>query len=1066
MDHFHEGLLLPLKKVCTSPLINEVQYIRHCSTQFLIRFQGWILVHSIQGFVSTHPSYYIIYFKKNNMQQIIQLKILRSFSLLMFSLLCLCAGTNAYSQTGTIKGKVINESGAPVPGATVAIKGTNNGTTTNDKGDFIIAPANKDASLIISSIGYEKQELFLDGRTNLVITLKSKPSELDQAIVIAYGTTTKRLNTGDVSKVTAEEIERQPVSNPLAALEGRVPGLIVTQNTGVPGGSFNIQIRGKNSIANGNDPLYIIDGVPFTSISLSSIYTGSVINLGNPLSNINPADIESIEVLKDADATSIYGSRGANGVILITTKKAKPGKIRFEFNAYTGTGKVTRMLKLLNTPQYLAMRHEAFSNDGARIGPTNYDINGTWDTTRYTDWQKLLIGGTANIIDMQGSISGGNSNTQFLMSSGYHQESTVFPGNFSDQKVSSRFYLTHSSSDQRFKATFSAFYNLEFNNLLTEDLTHRALTLAPDAPPIYDSSGKLNWPHGFDNPFSVLNREYKAYSNNLISNMDLSYQVCPSLQLKSSFGYTNMTMDEKQTVPLSSINPAYAQTGGSAIFSNSGIKTWIIEPQVNWSRKINKVNINILVGGTFQEDIRNGQSFYGRNFSSDALLENIAAASTITVLSADNTQYHYQALYGRINANWQQKYIVNITGRRDGSSRFGPGRQYGDFGAIGAAWIFSKETKVQNLLPFLSFGKLRASYGTTGNDQIGDYEYLNTYSTTNYPYQGISGLIATRLFNPNYGWEVNRKLEGAIELGFLKERVFFNAAYYMNRSSNQLVGYPLPGLTGFSSVQANSSALVQNSGWEMNIASENIKNDNFRWSTSLNISFPSNKLVAYPGLANSNYANTYVIGKPLSTKKLFHFTGVNTQTGVYTFEDVDKDGTISYPEDLVPSKQVAQSFYGGIQNSLQYKNWELVIFVQFVKQTGFNYLYNYSNNYLAPGMLGNQPAIVLSRWKKPGDISDIQRFTQNYGSSAFAAFIMLNDDMISDASFLRLKNISISYHLPHKLIQNIYLPEGKLYIQCQNLLTVTKYLGMDPENQSINNLPPLKMVTAGIQVTF
>ena len=970
-----------------------------------------------------------------------------------------------------IKGRVVNENGEGVI-VTITEKGTTNAVSTDGDGYFQLKDADENAILIVTGVGIESMEIKIAGKSNVSISVKTKITGLTEVIINkGYYSTSQRLNTGNVSKVTAETISKQPVSNPLAALEGRVPGLYIQQTSGVPGSAFVVQIRGRNSIRiDGNDPLFIVDGVPFTSTSISSALISSGINgSGNPLGNIDPSDIESIEVLKDADATSIYGSRGANGVVLITTKKGSSGKTKVDFNVYTGAGKAINTIHLLTTQQYLSMRREAFANDGVTPTISNAKDLFVWDTTRYTDWKKLLIGGSANITDAHSSISGGNLNTQFVIGGGYHRETTVFPSDFEDQKVSGHFKLSHSNSNNRFKANFSLIYVVDNNTLPSIDITNQIYGLVPDAPEIYDSSGNLNWGPSngtYRNPFGILKRKYFSNTNNLISNAILAYQVFSRLQLKVNLGYNSMQMNETQTTPKISFDP---RTGpqSEAYFGDGEIKSWIIEPQAEYKKDIARGKLNALVGTTFQQDIRQGKTVYGTGFVSDALLENIAAASTILVFNPYYIRYRYESVFGRLNYNWTEKYIINLTGRRDGSSRFGPEKRFANFASIGTAWLFSNERFVQRSLPFLSYGKFRASYGSSGNDQIPDYGYLNLYSTT-LPYLSSVGLYPTSLFNAEYGWETNKKIEAALELGFLKDRILFSVSYYRNRSSNQLVGYPLPYTTGFNSIQKNLPALVQNTGIELEINTINIRHGKFLWTTSFNLTVPRNKLIDYPGLAVSSFANRFVVGKSLFIQKKFHYTGIDSQSGIYQFEDFDKNGNPipTLPNDLQALKEATQDYYGGLQNSIQYKGLQLDMFFQFVKQQGFNYLNSVS---FIPGALGNQPDWVMERWQKPGDITNIQKFTQYSGSPAAVAYNNARfdaDNLISDASFIRLKNLAISCQLPPKWVKKARLQNSRVFLQGQNLLTITNYRGSDPENQNSVVLPPLRIITAGIQITL
>jgi TonB-linked SusC/RagA family outer membrane protein len=967
-----------------------------------------------------------------------------------------------------VKGRVVNEKGEPLEGAAILIKGSNIGTQTDVNGDFEISSEFKNVELEVSYTGYKSQIVSTHGGTFLEIVLLLSNNPLDQVQVIAYGATSKRLNTGNVSTVTDSEIQKQPVSNPLAALEGHIAGVEIQQNTGMPGGSFSIKIRGQNSLRNsltnnGNLPLYLIDGVPFPSTSLSSVYTSSAnLQFGSPLSAVNPADIESIDILKDADATAIYGSRGSNGVVLITTKKGKNGKTKVGINAHTGIGQVAHRMQLLNTQEYLEMRNEAKANDQATPYSYDYDINGDWDSTRYTDWQKVLIGGHAVMNNLQASVSGGNANTQFLLGGGYLKETTVFPGDFADQKGSVHFNLNHTSENHRFKINASWNYLMDRNDLFPNDLTNLATSLPPDAPPLYNSNGQLNWQNGtWVNPVSLLERKYISTTNNLIGNLILSYQIAKCLLIRTSLGYNNISMQELSTVPIASLNPIYISQGSSQL-ANSNLHSWIAEPQAEYHNNLFHGAVSILAGMTFQQNRKSSQTLQATGFTDDALLANIQAASAINVIVADNSDYKYVGGFARINYNFQEKYLLNLTGRRDGSSRFGSNRQFANFGAAGTAWIFSNTSFVKNHLPFISFGKLRASYGITGSDQIGDYGFLDSYSPTAYPYQ-IAGLIPARLANSNYAWETNRKMEGAMELGFLNDQIFISAAYFRNRTSNQLVGYSLSEVTGFNSIQANLPAVVQNAGWEFEWTSTNIHTKYFSWSSSINLTIPNNKLIAYPNISASAYAYTYKVGESLFKKALFQSEGVDPQTGLYSYYDVDKNGSIDYPTDLQFLKSVGRRYYGGFENKVSYKNISLSFMFQFVDQTGYSYLQNYSS----PGRFGNQPSVVLSRWRQSGDKTNIQQYTSSVTPAFFAYLNAYSSDLIlSDASFIRLKNISISYDFPESFISKLHGQTFRLYGQAQNIFTLTHYKGLDPENQNSNVLPPLRVLTVGLQFNF
>jgi TonB-linked SusC/RagA family outer membrane protein len=986
-----------------------------------------------------------------------------------------------------VTGNITDETGQPLAGATIKLKDGKVVGFSDEKGNFKLKNVSVNAVIEISFTGYGVTEVPVNSKSALKISLKRANNKLDDVQVIAYGTTTERLNTGDVTTVTAKEIEEQPVSNPLEALEGRVPGLVINQLTGAPGGGFTVQIRGQNSISNGNDPFYVIDGVPYPSQTLGLVNgtLGQDVNgnrySGNPLNFINPADIESIEILKDADATSIYGSRAANGAILITTKKGKAGSMKVDANLYSGVGKVTREEKLLNTPQYLQMRREAFYNDSISLGDQTNISNAPdllfWDTTRFTNWQKVLIGNPAHYDDAQVSVSGGTTNTQYLIGGGYHRETTVFPvilpGQGADQKVSLHFNMLNSSENKKLKLSLSGSYVSDLNSVQPVDFTGTAYTLPPDAPAIYNPDGSLNWAPvtpgqtgTWSNPFALLTRKYKGITSNLVGNALISYELLAGLHLKASMGYTNTQTDEVNTDPTTVFDPARNVTSGFSIFNSTNTNSWIIEPQADYRVSLGKGGVlSALAGSTLHENNTDVKTIQASGFISDALLEDIGSASSLSPTSS-SAQYKYSAFFGRLNYNWQDKYLLNITARRDGSSRFGPGKQFADFGAIGTAWIFSEENFFKQSLSFISFGKIRASYGTSGNDQIGDYRFLDLYTTTSNPYQNIQGLYVSNLFNPDLAWELDKKLEGGMELGFLKDRIMINTSYFRNRSGNQLMTTPLSLVTGFPSITANLPALVQNSGIEMVLNTTNIRSKNFNWKSSVNLSIPRNKLVSFANLKSSPYTNTLIVGQPINIIKAYHLIGVNDTTGIYQFATAKGGPTYNptYNVDNTKLINTTPRFYGGFLNSFQWKGFTLDFIFQFTKQTSPNIFQYYSP---MPGAKDNQPAIVLNRWQKAGDVKPFQQFSQDYSSNAYngLSYLEYSDFAYSDASFIRLKNLSFSYIIPASNLKRWHLQNLRVYIQGQNLLTFTKYIGMDPESQSIG-LPPLKVWTGGIQIAL
>lgn len=970
-------------------------------------------------------------------------------------------------QQTLITGTITDSQGKPVPGVHIVVQSTTTGSISDVDGSYSIR-AKPENSLVFSAMGFATLTVPIDSRTEINIQLQEDVAQLNEIVLNAgYYSVTEKERTGNIAKVSRHDIELQPIPNPLAALQGRVAGVEITQSSGVPGAGFNIKIRGQSSIrTGGNDPLYIVDGVPYSSSTLGDVQTSGSILPGtgfSPLNNINPADIESIEILKDADATAIYGSRGANGVVLITTRSGTIGKTSVDVNISTGFGAVANRLDLLNTRDYLMMRREAFANDGISTLPFNaHDINGAWDQNRQTDWQKVLFGKTAQLTNMKGILSGGNEQTRFLVSGSYNKQTTVYPDDFANQNISILANLHHKTMDDKLTFKFSANYSTSDNNLVATDLVREALALAPNAPELYNENGTLNWQNStWNNPLRNLEGIYLAKGSNLIGNATVDLRIMKGLHLNTNLGFTQSHLKELRTIPSTTFDPAFGLGSdmSSAIHNNGDRTSWIVEPQLNWSSELGETKLEILLGSTFQEQNSNRLSQFAMGFTNNALIENIGAASDLFVIGNSEVQYRYAALFGRMNINHKGRYILNFTGRRDGSSRFGPDKRFSNFGAIGAAWIFSRELFVEDHLPFLSFGKLRGSYGTSGNDQIGDYQYLDTYSFGISQYQNIFGLYPTRLFNPGFSWEENKKLEIAMELGFIKDRIFISGSYYRNRSGNQLVGIPLPATTGFSSLTANLQATVENSGWELGLNTINLQKEQFTWTTSINITIPKSKLLEFPNLEGSTYANQLVIGEPLNILRVYQSTGVNAQTGLYGFEDFDGDGIISANEDRQVVKDLNPKYFGGISNNFRYKNFTLDVLFQFTKQLGRSYL---ATSGIVGGMT-NQPQDVLGRWQEVGDQSSIQRFTsgQNPNGQMAYNFFRESDAAIEDASYLRLRTLSLAYQIP--------LDKGfkcELFLQGQNLWTLTNYSGLDPETRSSSTVPPLRFITMGTRLTF
>ena len=998
-----------------------------------------------------------------------------------------------------ISGKVINEEGEALAGVTITAKKSGKATSTNEKGEFSLKEVNDDDILIITSVGYFKEELPVNKQNFFLIRLRVAVGNLDETIVIGYGHTTRRFSTGSVNKVTSHDIATQPVTNPLATLQGRIPGLDVTSTSGVPGSAINIQIRGQNSInpnpagnrgvAPLDNPLIIIDGVPFApqnvNINLfrSLASPGDLVAYGNPyggispLNSINPADIESIEVLRDASEKEIYGSRGANGVIIITTKKGKVGKTNLGVNIYTGQSSSTRTMKMMNTEQYISMRREAFANYGVTpdLNPSSPGYAPellAFDTTRYTDWKKYFLGSHANITNINLSLTGGSINTQFLIGAGYVHESYIFPGGFANKRGSANLSLTHRSSDNKLDLEFSANYSYTLNNSTGTPDVLKAFTLPPNYPALLDENDNINWEYNgvqlsgdaYANPIGYLKRKYAGKTYNLISHFQFAYELFKGLRFKTSVGYNTLSGAETSQSPRSSFDPSSIMTS-AADFGTNEFKTWIIEPQLEYKNLLWKGRLQVLTGGTIQKNTNIQSQLSGLNYPDDNLLGSISSAGIKSAFE-NYSEYKYAAVFGRINYVLNNRYLININGRRDGSSRFGPGKKFGNFYSIGTGWIFSEAKFIKSHLKWLSYGKIRVSYGTTGNDNIGNYQYLSRWQATSNHYNGSAGYIPQNLHNDDFSWSVNKKFELGGDFGLFENKVTLGLAWFRNRSGNQLVSYVLPSQTGFTSVTANFPALVQNTGFELQLTGSVIKSRKFNWTSSVIMTIPKNKLVSFPGIENSSYANIYIVGQSLSVIKGFDYVGVNPTSGLYEFR-TKNGGLTSTPASIIDYIVLGnrdKRLYGGFTNNLSYNNFQLGLFFEFADQKGPNYL-KFINNGNQPGTSANQPTTVLNRWQKPDDISSIQQYDPA-GNNQAAANFSNSSGAYSDASYIRMKTVSFSAALPTRLVAKLKMESCRIYMNGQNLITITGYKGNDPENKSFYAIPPLKTIVVGLNLTF
>ncbi|MGN6420268.1 MAG: SusC/RagA family TonB-linked outer membrane protein [Pseudobacter sp.] len=988
-----------------------------------------------------------------------------------------------------VSGFILDEKNrTPIRGVTIIVNGTNKATQTDEKGAFTLKGIEGDITITLTSIGYEKKVVKIAKTTmNIVESMKVATNELDQAVVQAYGITSKRLSTGNITRVSGEELRRQPVMNPVTALQGRVPGLQVTNMTGIASSPVKLQIRGRNSINTNaiTEPLYVIDGIPQTVLESGiATYNTEGVSAGlvqgglsytegqSPFFNINPKDIESIEVLKDADATAIYGSRAANGVILITTRKAQPGKTALEASVQQGFVTISRVPKMLNLREYLDMRYEAFKNDGITPTPENAPDLMVWDTTRSTDWLKELLN-PGKSTDLSLALSGGDQRTSFRLAGGYTDQVDLNTRSGGNKRGTVHLNVRHTSSNQKLTMSFTASYGASKVEAISD--ASSGYVSPPNAPPIFDESGKLNF-RGYNSnsninnyPFDYILKTNIVKTSVLNSNLSINYTLLKGLVLTGSLSYQNANNTSDIYNPMASQNPQ-GNPMATTTLGNTKNNNLAFEPQLNYTRSISRGKLSVLLGGTLQKTNTATGMTMGLGFTSDDLMRSIGLAQ---LMQTTNTffDYKYAGVFTRINYNWENKYILNLQARRDGSSRFAPGRQFGNFGSVGASWIATEEEWLKKALPsWVSLIKLRGSYGITGSDNVGNYEYLARYSTQQpgsslrmFTYNDVQPYVNQVPVNQDYRWEEGRLTEGGLSMAFMDDRLTVDLSVYRKRSGNQLTQLPTPAYTGFASARANWVATVQNQGVELSARMEVIRKKDFRFSMSANISRNENSLISYPGIEKSPFATRYKVGQSLATIYVLRVTGVNPLSGEYTFEDYNKDGKITTNNSVFPGTgdddrylayDMNPEFFGGFGTDFRWKDFGLSLHFSYSKQIGYQ-----AYTGLSAGRMNNlvmPPGMLEGRWRQPGDIALFPKFTtigDNRGVE------------LTNTSFVRMNAVEFSYSMSPELVKKAGVQACNISLNVSNLFTITRH-GMDPSirNGSFNPIP--RIIVGRLTITL
>lgn len=979
----------------------------------------------------------------------------------------------------------VSDANGPLPGVIITVKGATAKANTDAKGNYRIA-ATGNAILVFSFIGYKPKEEPVNNRKNVNAILQSESKALKEVQVVStgYGTVNRAKLTSAVSSIRADQIKNDVLPTITQAIQGKAGGVQVTQKSGSPGGGLNIRVRGTTSINASSDPLYVVDGIPVNSTT--NFTGGSDFNFGggtqgiNILASINPSDVQSVEILKDAASSSIYGARAANGVVLITTKKGEPGASNFSFNAYEGFSQVPseRKYKFMNTAQYQDYMKDYYKYLlDANGNPTPVPAEILANPNINTNWQDQIFR-TAPTRNYELSAHGGSDKTQYYTSIGYmRQGGVILNSNFS--RLSARLNLDHQHSD---KLKFSTRINLTraLNDRVQEEnskegSTKNGILVAPNIP-VYNPDGNYAYDQvntSRENPVAMLLLPVNnAQTFRVLASTTAEYKIIPELTLKTNFGADLSYIDETFFMPPNGIR-SFAAQGGIGARRNTRDQLWINETTLTYDKNFGQHHIDALAGASVQQSKIEFVDARSSNFPSNDI-KYISAGGTLTGANSYPEEWSIASAFSRVNYDYKGKYLFTANIRIDGSSRFGSNSRYGTFPSFGAAWRVSDEDFLKTNKTISNL-KLRASWGITGNQNIPNYASYSLYSGSN-NYLGNSGYVPNVLGDKNLKWETTEQTDIGLDMGFFNNRISLLADYYIKNTSDLLVGISIPGTSGFQTRFTNVGK-IQNKGFEFEISSQNLVGE-FKWNTSFNMSFNRNKVISLPGgelyggIGNLNIARE---GLPLGTFYGWKMSGVNPQTGLIDY--VKKDGTLGAPTD--PNDRVIignpnPDFFGGITNTFQYKNFDLSIMGQF---SYGNDVFNYN---LASGLDGSNKSSNgfidwTRRWRNPGDITDVPRPTP--GSLDNTA---ISDRFVEDGSFFRLRNITLGYTLDAKTIQKLKVKSLRVYATVQNAFVFTKYRGYDPEvssnqggaNQGLiygydyGSYPQPRIFTAGVNLTF
>ena len=987
--------------------------------------------------------------------------------LLSFAFLIVIA-FNAMAQR-TVSGKVIDETGEALPGVNVVIKGTTTGTTTNLDGNYRIS-VDDGVTLAFSYVGFETQEIQVGVRTTIDVTLGGAV-ELQEVVVVGYGTTLKSELTSAIASVGKEDIERLPNVSPEQSLQGLASGVFVQSQGGQPGGAVSVRIRGQTSVNAGAQPLYVVDGIIIASGNLTQNPIGG--EEQNVLATLNPQDIESMQVLKDAASTAIYGARAANGVVLITTKRGQSGKAKIDLRFWTGVAEPIALLEKASASEQIMIEREGLLNDSPWLSPNDPSLSNEaldWDGVTDSD----LVGAIfreAVVREYNVSVSGGNNTLKYFVSGGYRDEEGVMLGsNF--ERFSTRLNVDYYATDNLTIGTSLSFASNKQNLVESGNNIYGIYTsaiLAPNFRPIYDSeTGEfVDTFRGFNtNPVrAALQQKLVTTTNKLLGNWNFTYKLpVEGLAFRTDLSYDWNYVREDSYTPETTGRGRGSQGRGDYSTRDQG--TYTLEPTLRFSRTFGGSHKITAVAGMTWQNRKNTQGFITATGFARSSLAYIRSAAIYTNGDSFRLDQSFMSGFARVNYAYDEKYLASVSFRRDGSSQFGPDNKFGDFYAFSVGWNFSEENFFN--VDAITFGKIRASYGVTGNDQIGNFQYVGTFSG-GASYLDQPGLTPTRLENPELSWEETTSTDIGLEVAMFRNRLNMNFGVFRQETNGLLFNNQVPWTTGFTSFQDNIG-IVQNEGFEVDLNGVILDLNGFQWTGKLNLTFLRNEVKELnsdePIL--SGFASAIIEGESINTFFGLKWLGVDPATGNSVFEDVNGDGAITSDDNQVIGNH-SPEIVGGISTGFSYKGITIDAFFQFVEGVDvYNNTQVFSQN--VSGRWGLERN-VLRRWRQPGDVTDIPRASQ----TSSLEFTNDNSRFLSDGSYLRLKNVTLAYNLPSELVSKAKLRNVRIYVQGTNLLTWTGYNGPDPEisafgftNTSLGTdfltFPNTKMYSVGINL--